>query len=72
MKNPPEQYEELRIPWTIADEAISRGYDYAEVMVKQVNELRADGVTLRSIIKQAYQEGFLAGVAYRLTGGTND
>jgi len=51
--------------WTIQDEAIHRGYNYAEVMVKQVAELRAEGASWHSLLKNAYQEGFLHGFEHK-------
>lgn len=55
----------IKNPWTLADEAIHRGVNYADAMVEQVKELRADGLTLHGALKNAYQEGFLHGFEHK-------
>ena len=68
MKNPPEQYETLNVAfkWTVADEAIHRGMNYATANEKIIAELRRDeGVRLHAILKNAYQEGFLHGFEHK-------
>ena len=58
---------------TIQNEAIKRGNAYADKEEETVEMLRHDeGVSLHAIIKNAYQDGFLKGVAYRLSGGEDD
>ena len=50
--------------WTLNDEAIHRGINYADKMVKFYN----DGefiVSLQAKLKNAYQEGFLHGFEHK-------
>lgn len=67
MKNPPEQYETIPVEfkWTIQDEAIHRGMNYANENDKMLKELMREGVDLFAILKNAYQEGFLHGFAHK-------
>jgi hypothetical protein len=52
--------------WTVADEAIHRGGNYAETNLEIVAMLRKDeGMTLFAVLKNAYQEGFLHGFAHK-------
>jgi hypothetical protein len=52
--------------WTIHDEAIHRGMNYATANEKIIAELRRDeGVRLHAILKNAYQEGFLHGFEHK-------
>ena len=52
--------------WTIQDEAIHRGMNYAEANFKTISMLRLDErMTMHSILKQAYQEGFLHGFEHK-------
>ncbi len=57
---------------TMLDISISKGYAYATEREKELRALMMEGMTLHGIIKNAYQEGFLAGFTYRLTGGNDD
>ena len=66
MKNPPEQYEPINLPWTVADEAIHRGMNYAKANEEIMREsMRFEGATLHAILKNAYQEGFLHGFEHK-------
>ena len=56
---------------TIQNEAIKRGNAYADHWEKVIITER-EGLSLHAIIKNAYQDGFLKGVAYRLSGGEDD
>ncbi len=51
--------------WSIHDEAIHRGVNYAEHMEKQLKELRAEGMTMHGILKTAYMEGFVHGFEHK-------
>ena len=54
-------------PWTVEDEAIHRGMNYAELYERVYDELRNNGepVSLHAILKNAYQEGFLHGFEHK-------
>jgi hypothetical protein len=53
-------------PWSIQDEAIHRGNNYAECWAKDIKELmRDEGVSMHAILKNAYQEGFLHGFEHK-------
>jgi hypothetical protein len=63
-----DKYEILNVDfkWTIQDEAIHRGMNYATANEKIIAELRRDeGVRLHAILKNAYQEGFLHGFEHK-------
>lgn len=52
--------------WTIEDEAIHRGANYAEANLEQIAMLRKEeGMTLFAVLKNAYQEGFLHGFEHK-------
>ena len=52
--------------WSIQDEAIHRGNNYADANLAQIIELRKDeGMSLFAVLKNAYQEGFLHGFAHK-------
>jgi hypothetical protein len=52
--------------WTINDEAIHRGHNYAEQHAKSHLDLvRYKEATVHAILKNAYQEGFLHGFAHK-------
>ncbi len=55
----------IKNPWSVNDEAIHRGMNYADSMVDIVKDLRADGLTLHGALKNAYQEGFLHGFEHK-------
>jgi hypothetical protein len=71
MKNPPKQYETIPVEfntyngkWSIHDEAIHRGMNYATANERIIQtELR--GISLHAILKNAYQEGFLHGFEHK-------
>jgi hypothetical protein len=57
---------ESTYPWTVADEAIHRGANYAEDNLETVALLRKDeGMTMFAVLKNAYQEGFLHGFEHK-------
>jgi hypothetical protein len=57
---------ESTYPWTVADEAIHRGNNYADFWIAETKELmREEGMTLHSVMKQAYQEGFMHGFEHK-------
>jgi hypothetical protein len=52
--------------WTIQDEAIHRGNNYAEKHAKANQDLaRYKEATVHAILKNAYQEGFLHGFEHK-------
>jgi hypothetical protein len=58
--------EESTYPWTVADEAIHRGANYAEANLEIVAMLRKDeGMTMFAVLKNAYQEGFMHGFTHK-------
>ena len=65
MSNELEKYHKRVVAWTVQDEAIHRGNNYAEHMEKQITALREDGVTMYALLKTAYQEGFLHGFEHK-------
>jgi hypothetical protein len=55
-----------RPAWTIHDEAIHRGVNYAEkVAMAHLDLVRDKEATVNAILKNAYQEGFLHGFAHK-------
>jgi hypothetical protein len=62
-----DKYEILNVDfkWTVADEAIHRGVNYAEHMMKLLMDLKEEGMTMHGILKNAYQEGFLHGFEHK-------
>lgn len=50
--------------WTVEDEAIHRGMNYAEEMAKVYKEME-EFVSMHAVLKNAYQEGFLHGFAHK-------
>jgi hypothetical protein len=53
-------------PWTVADEAIHRGANYAEANLEIVATLRREeAMTMFAVLKNAYQEGFMHGFAHK-------
>jgi hypothetical protein len=57
--------EESTYPWTVADEAIHRGYNYSEDKYEETQELMREGMSLKAVLKNAYQEGFLHGFEHK-------
>jgi hypothetical protein len=52
--------------WTIADEAIHRGNNYAQQHAKaHLDAVRYKEATMHAILKNAYQEGFLHGFEHK-------
>ena len=52
--------------WTIQDEAIHRGVNFAEVKSLEYQMLMHDeGMTFEAVLKNAYQEGFLHGFEHK-------
>ena len=66
MKNPPEQYETIPVEfkWTLLDEAIHRGVNYAEHTEQRLKELDWRP-PMHALLKNAYQEGFLHGFEHK-------
>jgi hypothetical protein len=61
-----DKYETLNVDfkWTVADEAIHRGVNYADEWEPMIrSELR--GISIHAILKNAYQEGFLHGFEHK-------
>jgi len=54
-----------KFQWSINDEAIHRGTNYATAKHEVAKELLDEGANLRSMLKQAYQEGFLHGFEHK-------
>ncbi len=52
---------------TMLDIAIKQGYGYATKM-EQIYATELRGISKHAVIKNAYQDGFLAGFTYKLTG----
>ena len=52
--------------WTVQDEAIHRGMNYAKDMEANYLVLKQEkNITLHAMLKQAYQEGFLHGFEHK-------
>ena len=52
--------------WTIQDEAIHRGTNYASDKREEfILLMREEGVPLHAVLKNAYQEGFLHGFEHK-------
>jgi hypothetical protein len=52
--------------WTLYDEATHRGDNYADFWVDETKVLlREEGMTLRSVMKEAYLQGFLHGFEHK-------
>jgi hypothetical protein len=66
MKKAPEQYEILNVDfkWTVADEAIHRGVNYANEW-EQIIKTELRGISIHAMLKNAYQEGFLHGFEHK-------
>lgn len=66
LNNDPDAKQARPFRWTVLDEAIHRGVNYADVNMPVLVELRRDeGVTLHAMLKNAYQEGFLHGFEHK-------
>jgi len=54
------------MPWTINDEAIHRGMNYADATEPMLREIMKDEhVSMHAMLKNAYQEGFLHGFEHK-------
>jgi hypothetical protein len=51
--------------WTIRDEAIHRGYNYAEEVSDEMAQAMRDGISLKAVLKQAFEDGFLNGFEHK-------
>jgi hypothetical protein len=52
--------------WSIHDEASHRGFNYAEKWIEETKMLlRDEGMTLHSVMKTAYMQGFLHGFEHK-------
>jgi hypothetical protein len=60
-----EKFNTYNGKWSINDEAIKRAYDYAINKYEITKELLDEGASLKAVIKQAYQEGFLHGFEHK-------
>ena len=55
-----------RPAWSINDEAIHRGHNYAEQHAKaHLDAVRYKEATMHAILRNAYQEGFLHGFEHK-------
>jgi hypothetical protein len=54
-----------RRAWTIRDEAIHRGYNYAEEVSDEMAQAMREGMNFHAVIKQAFEDGFLHGFAHK-------
>jgi hypothetical protein len=51
--------------WSIRDEAIHRGYNYAEEVSDEMAQAMREGMNFHAVIKQAFEDGFLTGFAHK-------
>jgi hypothetical protein len=57
---------EMETTWTINDEAIHRGNNYAQQHAKaHLDAVRYKEATMHAVLKNAYQEGFLHGFEHK-------
>ena len=57
---------ESTYPWTVADEAIHRGHNYASANTLITQDLmREEGLSFHAALKNAYQEGFMHGFEHK-------
>ena len=55
-----------KIKWTIQDEAIHRGMNFADAKGSEYQMLVNDeGMSFHAVLKNAYQEGFLHGFEHK-------
>ena len=59
-----EKYHKRVVAWTVQDEAIHRGYNYADYWEKNYHP-NDNMPSLHAMLKNAYQEGFLHGFAHK-------
>ena len=66
MKSGMDEITKPHYAWTIQDEAIHRGVNYAEYWEDAVKEMmQHEGLSLHAILKNAYQTGFLHGFEHK-------
>jgi hypothetical protein len=54
------------LKWSVYDEASHRGGNYADHWIAETKELmRDEGMTLHSVMKEAYLQGFLHGFEHK-------
>ena len=58
------KYHKRVVAWTVQDEAIHRGYNYADYWEKNYHP-NDNMPSLHAMLKNAYQEGFLHGFAHK-------
>ena len=51
--------------WSIRDEAIHRGYNYAEEVHDEMIQAMREGMNFHAVIKQAFEDGFLTGFTHK-------
>lgn len=57
---------EMETTWSIHDEATHRGNNYAKHWIEETKVLmRDEGMTLHSVMKTAYMQGFLHGFEHK-------
>jgi hypothetical protein len=57
---------EMDTTWSIHDEATHRGNNYAKHWIEETKVLmRDEGMTLHSVMKTAYMQGFLHGFEHK-------
>lgn len=52
--------------WTVVDEAIHRGYNFATANEKMLRDsMQDEGTSLHAVLKHAYQTGFVHGFEHK-------
>lgn len=64
MKSGMDELTKHHYKWTVADEAIHRGNNYADA-TEPIIQTELRGISLHAILKNAYQEGFLHGFEHK-------
>ena len=59
------EFVERKPAWTLTDEAIHRGHNYADAREDETVMLMREGMTFHGALKNAYQEGFLHGFEHK-------
>lgn len=66
LNNDPDAKQARPFRWTVVDEAIHRGVNYAEANEEILKDLiRSEGMSFHAVLKNAYQEGFLHGFEHK-------
>jgi hypothetical protein len=66
MKSGMDELTQHHYKWSIQDEAIHRGNNYADANDDiMVDLMRTDGMSFHAVLKNAYQEGFLHGFEHK-------